>query len=238
MSQTQEKVTQKIESASDENLPVSAEPNAPAEKGKEFLDLAKNKVELDLEDAPFLNEEPEEQEQVAEEKAEQAAESKSDKQQEEVKPKSKKKLFLIGGGVAVLLLAVIGFFVYDIFFTEEPILQNVIVISSPEVRTPPKVHEFKLDPFVVQCVDSSGKIHFLKGSFILSTGNFEVFHEISNNQKVLRDAIYYYLEIQDPEILLNSINHQQIKKGLLDTVNKYVMNGSVDDLFIDSLLVF
>ncbi len=46
MSQTQEKVTQKIESASDENLPVSAEPNAPAEKGKEFLDLAKNKVEL------------------------------------------------------------------------------------------------------------------------------------------------------------------------------------------------
>ncbi len=238
MSQTQEKVTQKIESASDENLPVSAEPNAPAEKGKEFLDLAKNKVELDLEDAPFLNEEPEEQEQVAEEKAEQAAESKSDKQQEEVKPKSKKKLFLIGGGVAVLLLAVIGFFVYDMFFTEEPILQNVIVISSPEVRTPPKVHEFKLDPFVVQCVDSSGKIHFLKGSFILSTRNFEVFHEISNNQKVLRDAIYYYLEIQDPEILLNSINHQQIKKGLLDTVNKYIMNGSVDDLFIDSLLVF
>lgn len=104
MSQTQEKVTQKIESASDENLPVSAEPNAPAEKGKEFLDLAKNKVELDLEDAPFLNEEPEEQEQVAEEKAEQAAESKSDKKQEEVKPKSKKKLFLIGGGVAVLCL--------------------------------------------------------------------------------------------------------------------------------------
>lgn len=230
MSQTQEKVSQTIESAGDENLPAAKEDD-------DFLALASDKVALDLEDAPFLNEEPEVKEEKKENK-ESKTES-TEKNEDEAAPSSKKKKFiLIGVGVALLLIIIVGVFVVPRFLAEEPILQNVIVVPSSEVRTPPKVHQIKLDPFVLQCADAMGNMRFVKASFILSTADYNVFHEISNNQKVLRDAIYYYLEIQDAEILLDTTNQQSIKAGLLEAVNKYVVNGKVDELYIDSFLVF
>lgn len=230
MSQTQEKVSRQIESAGDENLPAAKEDD-------DFLALASDKVALDLEDAPFLNDEPEVKEEKTEKK-ESKAEAAEKNADETAVPSKKKKIILIGAGVALLLIIIIGVFVVPRFFEEEPILQNVIVVPSSEVRTPPKVHQVKFDPFILQCADAMGNIRFIKASFILTASDYNVFHEISNNQKVLRDAIYYYLEIQDAEMLLDTTNQQQIKAGLLESVNKYVVNGKVDELYIDSFLVF
>lgn len=230
MSQVQEKKAQTIESAGDENLPVAAD-------GEDFLALASNKVELDLEDAPFLDNVQEAKEEQKTEKESKTEKSETNDQEEKA-PSKKKKYVLIGAGVAFLLIAVLAVFVFQRFFAEEPVLQNVIVVPSQEVRTPPKVFQVAFDPFVMECTDSSGAIRFVKASFILSTSDFDVYHEISNNQKVLRDAIYYYLEIQNAAALLDTTNQQQIKLGLLEAVNKYVVSGKVDDLYIDSFLIF
>lgn len=238
MSQTQE-VTQNTIEAGDDNLPAAAAETAPdisPEKGDEFLASGKNKVELDLEDAPFLNEEPEVQEEKKTE--EEQGNSENKEAAEEGKKTNKKKKIIIIGAIAAVLLLVIGGITGYLLMPDDEILPNIIVVTNPEAKAPPKALELKLDPFVIQCIDSEGKIHFVKGSFILSTINEEVFFEISNNQKVLRDAIYYYLGIQDPEVLLDSANHQLIKNGLFETVNKYVMNGSIDHLYIDSLLIY
>lgn len=238
MSQTQEAKQNSIQ-ASDDNLPAAGTGTAPdisPEKGDEFLASGNNKVELDLEDAPFLNEEPEEREQSNPEEKQGDADKK-ETAEEDKKPNNKKK-FIIIGAIAVLLLLVIGVVGFFVFSSDDEILPNIIVVTNPEAQAPPKAFELKLDPFVIQCVDSNGKIHFVKGIFVLSTIHEEVFFEISNNQKVIRDAIYYYLGIQDPEILLDSANHQLIKNGLFETVNKYVMNGSIDHLYIDSLLIY
>lgn len=236
MSQTQ-KVTQKNIEADDDNLPAASSGNdITPEKGDAFLESGKNKVELDLEDAPFLNEEPEAEEKTKTEE-DQGNPDNKEKTEDGKKPDKKKKFIIIGAIAAVLLLVIGGAAGY-LLMSDDEILPNIIVVANPEVQAPPKAFELKLDPFVIQCIDSNGKIHFVKGSFILSTVHEDVFFEISNNQKVLRDAMYYYLEIQDPEILLDSANHQIIKNGLFETVNKYVMNGSIDHLYIDSLLIY
>ncbi len=239
MSQTQEEVTQNSTPASDDTLPAASAEVAPdlsPEKGDEFIASGQNKVELDLEDAPFLNEEPEAQEERKTEAAQGDSENKETTEEGE-KPNKKKKLIIIGAIVAVLLLIIGGGLIF-IFSSDDEILPNIIVVTKPEDNAPPKALELKLDPFVIQCIDGNGKIHFVKGSFILSTIHDDVYFEITNNQKVLRDAIYYYLEIQDPEVLLDPANHQLIKNGLFEIVNKYVMSGSIDHLYIDSLLIY
>lgn len=230
MSQTQEKVGLQIESAGEENLPAAKEDD-------DFLALASDKVALDLEDAPFLNDEPEVKEENTENK-ESKTEITEKNADETAGPSKKKKIILIGAGAALLLIIIVGVFVVPRFFEEDPILQNVIVVPSSEVRTPPKIHQVKLEPFILQCADAEGNTRFIQASFILTASDYNVFHEISNNQKVLRDAIYYYLEIQEPEILLDTTNQQQIKAGLLESINKYVVNGKVDELYIDSFLIF
>lgn len=238
MSQTEE-VTQNTIEAGDENLPAAAAETAPdisPEKADAFVASGSNKVELDLEDAPFLNEEPEVQEETKTEEEQGSSENK-EAAEEGKKPNKKKKLIIIGAAAVVLLL-ILGGAALLMFSPDDEILPNIIVVTDPEKQAPPKALELKLDPFVIQCVDNNGKIHFVKGSFILSTVHEEVFFEISNNQKVLRDAIYYYLGIQDPELLLDPANHQLIKNGLFEVINKYVMSGSIDHLYIDSLLIY
>ncbi len=230
MSQVQEKKAQTIESAGNENLPAAAD-------GDDFLALASNKVELDLEDAPFLDNAQETKEEQKSDKESKTEIAETNEQEDKV-PSKKKKYILIGAGVAFLLIAVLAVFAVPRFFEEEPVLQNVIVVPSQEVRSAPKVFQVAFDPFVLECTDVNGVIRFVKASFILSTSDFDVYHEISNNQKVLRDAIYYYLEIQDAATLLDTTNQQQIKLGLLEAVNKYVVNGKIDDLYIDSFLIF
>lgn len=238
MSQAQES-TNKAKPVNSDKTSASGKAGDSAvtpEQAAEFIASGDKKVELDLEDAPFLKEEQETQEQK-EEKEEDSSSEPTETKEENAAPKKKKKLLLIGGIASFLLLLVLGAVVY-FFVLDDEVLPNIIVVESPEVQAPPKTFELKLDPFVIQCIDNAGKIHFVKGSFILTTIHNDVFFEISNNQKVIRDAIYYYLEIQDPEVLLNPINHQLIKDGLFETVNKYVMAGSIDHLYIDSLLIY
>lgn len=228
MSQTQENVAQKIETASQDNL--------PAQQEDDFLALASNKVELDLEDAPFLKDETETPEEPEDSAADNAAGQ--EPETEEAKPFSKKKkILLIGGGVALVVIVALGVFVVPALLENKPTLQNIIVVPNPKVTQAPKVFQVKLDPFILECTDSTGSKKFLQASFILSTSNYDVYHEISNNQKVLRDAIYYYLEIQDTDTLLDTTHQQQLKLGLLDILNKYIINGQLEDLFIDSFLV-
>lgn len=228
MSQTQENVAQKIETASQDNL--------PAQQEDDFLALASNKVELDLEDAPFLKDETETPEEPEDSVADNAAGQ--EPETEEAKPFSKKKkILLIGGGVALIVIVALGVFVVPALLENKPTLQNIIVVPNPKVTQAPKVFQVKLDPFILECTDSAGSKKFLQASFILSTSNYDVYHEISNNQKVLRDAIYYYLEIQDTDTLLDTTHQQQLKLGLLDILNKYIINGQLEDLFIDSFLV-
>lgn len=228
MSQTQENVAQKIETASQDNL--------PAQQEDDFLALASNKVELDLEDAPFLKDETETPEEPEDSAADNVAGQ--EPETEEAKPFSKKKkILLIGGGVALAVIVALGVFVVPALLENKPTLQNIIVVPNPKVTQAPKVFQVKLDPFILECTDSTGSKKFLQASFILSTSNYDVYHEISNNQKVLRDAIYYYLEIQDTDTLLDTTHQQQLKLGLLDILNKYIINGQLEDLFIDSFLV-
>ncbi len=235
MSQTQG-TTKNVGAAAPDKLPDAGKADITPAQASEFVSTGQEKVELDLEDAPFLKEEPEVQEQQKTE-TEQTGSEIPEVKTNVAAPKKKKKILIIGAVVSFLLLLIIGAVVY-FFVLDEEVLPNVIVVASPEVQSPPKAFELKLDPFVVQCVDNNGKINFVKGTFILSTIQNDVYFEISNNQKIIRDAIYYYLGLQGPEVLLNPANHQLIKNGLFETVNKYIMSGSIDHLYIDSLLIY
>ena len=120
---------------------------------------------------------------------------------------------------------------------DDTVLQNVIVVPSAEVKNGPIAHQVKLEPFFIQCVDASNKIHFLEATFVLSTSDKDVYHEISNNQKVIRDTIYYFLEIEKSSVLLDTTYQKQIKEELFNAVNDVIVSGSLDDLYIDSYLI-
>lgn len=251
MSQVTEEVTRTIENANADSLPAQVNnsiavpegenpPKSPdSETEEDFLALASNKVELDLEDAPFLSDESE-----AAEEANAAAKTNKEEKLEDEETEEKgsffsrhKKLILIGAGVVLLLLVGLGALIISSFLEDDAIVQNVIVVPGSDVRQAPVAHQVKLEPFVVQCTDATGKIHFLQATFVLSTSDNAVFHEISNNTKVIRDAIYYFFEIQSVEVLLDTTNQRKIKADLLEAVNEYIVSGSLDDLYIDSYII-
>lgn len=251
MSQVAEEVTRTIESANSDSLPAQvSEENAPTQEvanqnsgepqtEEDFLALASNKVELDLEDAPFLADESEVSEEENSSKNDSNVSSNEDEDLENEGSffSRKKKLILIGAGVALLLLIGLGVLIVPSLLEDDGVLQNVIVVPSADVKRGPMVQQVKLEPFFVQCTDASGNIHFLQATFVLSSSNTDVFHEISNNQKVIRDTIYYFLNIQSPSMLLDTTNQKQIKEELFNAVNDVIVSGSLDDLFIDSYLI-
>ena len=86
--------------------------SAKPETEEDFLALASNKVELDLEDAPFLANEPEVSEEATSSKNDSNDGLNDDENLENEGSffSRKKKLIYIGAGVALLLLIGLGVF--------------------------------------------------------------------------------------------------------------------------------
>jgi len=210
------------------------------------LPKALQKVDLDLDDAPFLEDEeeaPAAEEGQAEESTPFPVEA------EEKKPSRKKKLILIA---APVLLLVIGAAVFFLLHKKPapppaPVEETPPVEQAPPppepVPTPPEPPAPKqeivipMEPFLVELTDSQGHTRFLTIRFTAVTQEKAVELEFKRNIIVLRDAVYYYLKNKKLEFLTDKNNADVLKKDVLSVINQFIGAQPLDNLLIEDYLV-
>jgi len=209
------------------------------------LPKALQKVDLDLDDAPFLEDE-EEAPAAPEASAEPFPE---EAPAEEQKP-SRKKFIFIGAAALVLLLGGAAAF----FLLRKPAAPPVETppvapeaepavppTPPPPVLEPPKPPQQELvmpmAPFLVEMTDATGRTRFLNIRFTAVTTDPAVRLEFMRNTIVVRDAVYYYLKNKSMEFLTDKKNTETLKKDVLSVINQFIGAQPLDNLLIEEYLV-
>lgn len=194
------------------------------------------KVELDLDDAPFLQ---------ADEPAEAPVPRDADLPAAPDAPAAgggkRKKLLILGAAAGVLLLAAAAAVWWFVFRTppppppEAPKPEVVVVPSTPPAQSAPDIIK-EFAPFMVPTQDAQGGTRFLVCKFSAIIGNEGTGREMDEHMLSLRDAIYYYLRSKESAFLMDAHNGPEIKKDLLGVLNDYMTQGKIEDILFESYL--
>ena len=198
-----------------------------------------NKVELDLDDAPFLQEEKPEIAPAP--RGETAPAEPVDGASEGGKGKGKKKLLILAAAGGVILLVAAAAVWWFMFRTppppppEPPKPDVVVVPSAPAAQSNPDIIK-EFAPFVVPTHEEGGGTRFLVCKFSAIIKDPALSREIDQRMLSLRDAIYFYLRSKDDAFLRDARNGQQIKSDLLGVLNDYMAQGKIEDILFESYL--
>lgn len=207
-----------------------------------------DKVELDLEDAPFLEDEDEEEEEAPQESFEGPQEEEKEENRFIVLLKDKR--VITGLGSLLFLILILIFWIIPEFtgddepeepplaeeVTEEIEEQEALVEVAPE-EVPEDEFIVSMLPFWVEKTDGEGKIRFLVAKFAASTNNEKLSWEIQSKQTVLRDAIFFYLNNRDLTFLADKKNVEVLKNDLVSVMNQYLSNDQLETVLIEQYLV-
>lgn len=198
------------------------------------------KVELDLEDAPFL----EEEEEVVPEAPKPAADVSVEAPKEEKAPLGKKKLIIIGAAALVLLIAA-ALTVKFLFFKgkaapEPPKTEHAAAAPAENATAAepekPEIH-VRMDPFWVEQKAGQDEIRFLIVRMQLSTRDPAIAKEFEAKLLAARNAIFYYLKNKDVQFLADEHNAEKLKAELLLVINQYVTDGKFDSIMFEEYVV-
>lgn len=193
-------------------------------------DTSLRKVELDLDDAPFLKEQdpppPAKKEDAPLQTTEEAP-----------PPNKKKKLIIIAAAALVVVLVAAAAIWWFVLRTPppEPIKPEVIVVPTPKSPTAKSDSVKELAPFVIPRQTAKGA-RFLICKFSTVSQSPRVGMEIDQKLIPLRDALYYYLSSKTDEFLLDPANATTIKKDLGGVLNDYLTQGRIEDILFESYL--
>ena len=205
---------------------------------------ANKKVELDLDDAPFLQKEEEQRQDLPARPAsrlpaEPAAPA------PDAGTNSKKKKLLIAAAAAGILI-VLGAVAVWWFFLRAPAAPpvppanapqpQIITVPSQTVPPPPAESLKALDPFWVENKDAQGHSHFLICTFSIVCDDIQAEQEIDRHMLVIRDAIYFYLRSKTFETLLDAKQVEGMKKDIVDTINNYLTRYKAKDVLFESYI--
>lgn len=193
------------------------------------------KVELDLDDAPFLQaEEPEETPAPRDDDVPATADAPA-------AGGKRKKLLIAGAAAGVLLLVAAAAVWWFVFRTppppppEAPKPEVVVVPSTPPAQSAPEIIK-EFAPFVIPTQDAQGGTRFLVCKFSAIIRNEGTSREMDERMLSLRDAIYYYLRSKESAFLMDAHNGPEIKKDLLGVLNDYMTQGNIEDILFESYL--
>lgn len=203
---------------------------------------AAQKVDLDLDDAPFL----EEEEEVKPEAPAPKPSVSMDEPEEPKPPRDKKKLIIIGAG-ALLLIIALAVAAKLLFFkgkAEKP--------AEPQQQAEPLDEDngtdnataavpetlYRLDPFwVEQKAASDDEVRFLIVRIMLGSQDPAAARDLESKLLPARNAIFYYLKNKDVQFLADEANAERLKKELLLVVNQYVADTKFDSLMFEEYVV-
>ena len=221
---------------SQQQAPEKAQPDTGALSVDDFAGQASQKVQLDIDDAPFLMAFDDSALPVPEQTETLPA------VEEEVKPPrfwEKRPVQISAGALLALLLALV---VYFWFFSGPPptppavIEPVIIVVPSEKQLEGSKDVTLAFEPFMVE-QRSGGSVRFLQARFTAVSSNTDVINEAKGKLLLLRDAIFYYLRNKTHEYLVDPANAQTIKQDLLDIVNGYLVKGKLDDILFENYIM-
>ncbi|MFP5259671.1 MAG: flagellar basal body-associated protein FliL [Acidobacteriota bacterium] len=208
------------------------------------LPKALQKVDLDLDDAPFLEDEPEETPPPPEEAG---PGGKAVADEAAAKPTRKKRLILLG---LILVLLLGGGAAAYFLLLKKPAPPPPVVETAPHEEPappppppppPPPAPKpeivLTMDPFLVELTDRTGRSRFLTIRFSAATHDHAVELEFKRNYIVLRDAVYYYLKNKSLEFLTDKNNADTLKKDVLSVMNQFIGAQPLDNLLIEDYLV-
>ncbi len=207
---------------------------------------SEDKVELDLEDAPFLEDDEDEEEDTPPPPSDKPVTLETAEPPKPNKLKEllgNKKILISGAGAAVLLLILLAWLVLKPAPRPEIPEQQPVQEVQPQQAAPepepekPEVFVVTWDPFWVELKDSEGKVRFLVCKFSAPTENEKLSWEAGSKKVVLRDALFYYLRNKDLIFLSDKNNVEVLKADLLAVINQYMNNGQFEDLLIENYLV-
>ena len=228
-------------------------PNAPVKAKLDDSELsddlpkALQKVDLDLDDAPFLEDEPEQAPTPQEETGSGETPVVDDAAG---KPARKKRLILLG--LIVLLLLGGGAAAYFLLLKKPAVPPPVVQEAPheepappPQMPTPPPPEPpapkpeivLTMDPFLIELTDQKGRSRFLTIRFSAATREHAVELEFKRNYIVVRDAVYYYLKNKSLEFLTDKNNADVLKKDVLSVMNQFIGAQPLDNLLIEDYLV-
>lgn len=230
-----------------------AEEPKDAEAGAQGTPSAKmeQKVELDLDDAPFLEDDLEPEPEPEPEKKDASshrpdAPVTSAKGEATLKDRlsaNKKKLVMAAGGAVVLLLMAVLVNVFLFSGEPEPAPpapeEPETVTVAPKTMPPAPSPQFSMrwEPFWVELKDTEGAIRYLTLRFSVPTDNPNVFAEMNIKKLILRDALFYYLRNQPIVSLSDEARVQAFKGELLTVINEHLGSGKVNEVLIEEYLV-
>jgi flagellar FliL protein len=202
---------------------------------------ATQKVDLDLDDAPFLEEEEEVKPEPP--KPKEALSLTPDETQKPA-PKDRKKLIIIGAAALVLVLA-LGIAAKFLFFkgkaapppeppaAQAPAQDNNTQAVAPE---PPEI-QVRMEPFWVEQKGEADEVRFLIVRILLGTPQAGVAKEFEARSMQARNAIFYYLKNKDVQFLTDEKNTEKLKTELLLVINQYVSDGKFESLMFEEYVV-
>lgn len=199
---------------------------------------ALQKVELDLDDAPFLEEEEDEPDEDVSAEEAPLLEVPAEKKRVIALPAwlTKKFLFFAAGGLALLLAVILAI----VLWPEKAPPPEVTEAPPAPVEAPaPEVVDLNipLDAFWVELTDPDGKVRFLHFKFTIVTSGRLAEREITAKTLQLRDAIYYYLSNKEFAFLADTENLETLKTDILSMLNKFIAHDNIETILIDKYLV-
>lgn len=218
----------------DSSASTKAVPDTGALSVGNFAGRATQKVQLDIDDALFLD--TEEEKLPAEKEKAPVVEAPPPPP---LKFWQRKPVQISAGVLLLLLLAVVAYFYFMAAPPPPPAAVNeptVIVVPSPQSITGEPEFLIKFAPFMVEQRDG-GTVHFLQANFTAITRSKEAASEAQNKVLVLRDAIFYYLRNKTHQFLIEPSSAAVIKQDLLDVVNGYLAKGKIDNFLFENYLL-
>ncbi|MFW6178190.1 MAG: flagellar basal body-associated FliL family protein, partial [Desulfohalobiaceae bacterium] len=205
---------------------------------------AAQKVELDLDDAPFLDWEEDEEQPAQEPGQKGEAPEEESPEEEEQKPQpgpawwKRKWLWFLSGAALVLVLAAASLW----WFWQEDVSQEE---GGPQAALQPEQipaeseqakEKVSLEPFWVE--HSQGdELRFLHLEFALALEHQDLAREVDRKIPALRDAVYHYLRKKELVFLADKENADQLKSELASLLNQYLSQGQVQEVLIQKYVV-
>ncbi len=206
------------------------------------------KVELDLDDAPFLQEdEPEPQAEPEPESEKIELPSAEGDKKDSDKPAGNRKKRLIFAGAAAVVLAIVAVVVNMFLFggeekptapsAPEPVYE--VVSTTPpkeEPVKPPYAHLVQWETFQVEQRGEDGGIRFVTCKIAIPAADDAQYMELMAKRIVLRDAVYYFLRNRPPEILSTKEKNLALRADIVGVLNGH-LSATVKDVYIEEYVV-
>lgn len=222
----------------------SGSAKAQLDDGEPVLPATGRKVELDLDDAPFLEDEEDEEEEFEAAGEDETPALESEKKSESG-PWYKNKILILGVVIILLLTAIlVKLFLFPSSAPppekkpEQPaqVEEPVAPPPEPEPEQPPETI-LRMEPFWVEQSGDDESIRFLVVRLALSTTNPVLARDLQRETLLVRNAVYYYLKNKDLNYLTDKKNAEALKDELLTVINQYMSSGAFETLLFEQYLV-